>query len=82
MAKPFDANQVPINVTLNLPQVNTILEGLGELPFKKVEGIYNGLREVALKTLQQAEAASKEPYQVEQQPVVATVTEEVQEATE
>lgn len=61
MAQPFDANQVPINVTLNLPQVNTILEGLGELPFKKVEGIYNGLREVALKTLHQAEAASKDP---------------------
>lgn len=79
MAQPFDANQVPINVTLNLPQVNTILEGLGELPFKKVEGIYNGLREVALKTLQQAEAASKEPDTVVDQPTMADTA---QEATE
>lgn len=79
MAQPFDANQVPINVTLNLPQVNTILEGLGELPFKKVEGIYNGLRDVALKTLQQAEAASKEPDTVVDQPTMADTA---QEATE
>lgn len=79
MAKPFDANQVPINVTLNLPQVNTILEGLGELPFKKVEGIYNGLREVALKTLQQAEAASKEPDPVIDQPTMADTAQETTE---
>lgn len=79
MAQPFDANQVPINVTLNLPQVNTILEGLGELPFKKVEGIYNGLRNTALNALQQAEGASKEPDQVVDQP---TMTGPAQEVTE
>lgn len=79
MAQPFDANQVPINVTLNLPQVNTLLEGLGELPFKKVEGLYNGLRNTALTALQQAEAASKEPDPVTEQPTMAGPA---QEATE
>lgn len=79
MAQPFDANQVPINVTLNLPQVNTLLEGLGELPFKKVEGIYNGLREVALKTLQQAEASSKKPDPVIDQPTMAGPAQETTE---
>lgn len=76
MNQPFDPNQVQIPVTLNLAQVNTILEGLGELPFKKVEGIYNGLREVALNTLKQAEAVRNAPEPVE---VAETTVEEARQ---
>lgn len=57
----FDANQVPIQYTLNVAQVNLILRGLGKLPFDEVEGLYLPMRQVALETLSRAEAASKAP---------------------
>lgn len=59
-AQPFNPAEVPINYTLNFQQVNLLLEGLGKLPFEKVEQLYQGMRSVALQTLQAAEAAHKE----------------------
>jgi hypothetical protein len=59
-AQPFNPAEVPINYTLNFQQVNVLLEGLGKLPFEKVEQLYLGMRSVALQTLQGAEAAHKE----------------------
>mgnify|MGYP006385876993 CR=1 FL=1 len=56
----FNAQQVPITVTLNFSQINLILEGLGKLPFEKVESLYLGLRAHGLTTLQQAEEAHKQ----------------------
>ena len=56
---PFDPNQVPITVTLSAPQVSMILRGLGKLPLEEVEQLHAGLRNVAVQTLQQAEAAVK-----------------------
>lgn len=55
----FDPNQVPITYTLNAPQVSLILRGLGKLPLEEAEQLFTGLREVAMQTLQKAEAEAK-----------------------
>lgn len=55
-----DPGQVPITITLNLAQVNLVLDGLGNLPFARVEQLYNGIRALALQTLQAAEQAYKD----------------------
>lgn len=56
----FDPNQVPIQYTFNVQQVNLILRGLGKMPFDEVEGLYLPIRQVALQTLSNAETAAKE----------------------
>lgn len=48
-------NEVRFNLTLNLDQINLILEGLGCLPFNRVEQLAVGIRAYTLKTLKQAE---------------------------
>ncbi|CAB4122555.1 hypothetical protein UFOVP33_21 [uncultured Caudovirales phage] len=58
-APVIDPNQVPINYTVNLPQVNLILKGLGKLPLEEVEQLYNGIRGHALQALQTAEAEAQ-----------------------
>jgi hypothetical protein len=73
MNEKFDPANVPIPVTLNFQQVNLLLEGLGKLPFERVEALYLGLRQVALQTLQQAESAHNNP------PVEGTEVEEVKQ---
>lgn len=55
----MNPNQVPINYTLTLDQVNLILAGLGKLPFEQVSEFVNGIRSVALQALQQAEEKAK-----------------------
>jgi hypothetical protein len=52
---PFDPNQVAINYTMNSAQVALILRGLGKLPLEEVEQLFNGMRNVAIQTLQKAE---------------------------
>jgi hypothetical protein len=54
----FNPDNVPIAVTLNFQQVNLLLEGLGKLPYERVEQLYTGLRTVAVQALQQAEQAA------------------------
>ena len=51
----FTPNQVPIYYTLNIDQVNLVLEGLGELPLKRAGDFSNAFRNVALQALQVAE---------------------------
>lgn len=51
----MNPNQVPINYTLTLDQVNLVLEGLGELPMKRVEQFSAAFRSVALQALKAAE---------------------------
>lgn len=51
----FTPNQVPIYYTLNIDQVNLVLEGLGELPLKRAGDFSNAFRAVALQALQAAE---------------------------
>ncbi len=55
----FDANQVPINYTLNFAQVNLVLRALGKLPMEEVEQFYVAFRSVAVQALAQAEEAAK-----------------------
>ena len=55
MSQPFNPAEVPINYTLNFQQVNLLLEGLGKLPYERVEQLYTALRSVGLNTLQDAE---------------------------
>ena len=52
-------NQVPINYTFNIEQVNLILTALGKLPYEQVGDMVSGIRGVALQALQQAEAQAK-----------------------
>lgn len=51
----MNPNQVPITLTLNIEQINAILDGLGELPFKRVEGLATAIRNHAIQRLQEAE---------------------------
>lgn len=51
----FKPNQVPIYYTLNIDQVDLVLEGLGELPLKRAGDFSNAVRAVALQALQAAE---------------------------
>ena len=60
MQQPFNPASVPINYTLNFQQVNLLLEGLGKLPYERVEQLYNAMRSAALQTLQDAEQAHNE----------------------
>ncbi len=55
----MNPNQVPINYTLNLDQVNLIVTALGKMPFEQVEQFVVSFRSVAIKALQDAEAAAK-----------------------
>lgn len=55
----FKPSEVPITLTLNFPQVNLILQGLGKLPFDSVESLYVGIRNAAVATMQKAEADHK-----------------------
>ena len=55
----MNPNQVPINYTLTLDQVNLILAGLGKLPFEQVSEFVNGIRGVALQALKEAEEAAE-----------------------
>jgi hypothetical protein len=52
-------NQVNINYTLNLDQVNLIVTALGKLPFEQVEQFVVAFRSVAVKALQEAQEAAK-----------------------
>jgi hypothetical protein len=56
----MNPNQVPIQYTLNIDQVNLILSALGKMPYEQVAEFVNGLRGVALKALQEAEEAAKD----------------------
>ena len=53
----FNPIEVPIVPKLNYLQVELILEGLGKLPFERVDQFYTSLRELAISTLTEAEAA-------------------------
>lgn len=60
MQQPFNPASVPINYTLNFQQVNLLLEGLGKLPYERVEQLYSAIRGAALQALQAAEQAYNE----------------------
>ncbi len=60
MQQPFNPATVPINYTLNFQQVNLLLEGLGKMPYERVEQLYGAMRGAALQTLQDAEQAQRE----------------------
>lgn len=60
MQKSFNPISVPISYTLNFEQVNLLLEGLGKLPYERVEQLYVAVRSVALQTLQDAEQSYNE----------------------
>ena len=55
----MNPNQVPIQYTLNIDQVNLILSALGRMPYEQVAEFVNALRGVDLKALQEAEEAAK-----------------------
>lgn len=57
---PFNPQAVPIQITMNYQQINLMLEGLGKLPFEKVETIYTALRSHAVTSIQQAEVAHQQ----------------------
>lgn len=56
----MNVNEVVIRYDLNIDQVNTILEGLGQLPFNRVDQLVGGIRSIALNTLREAEIAAQE----------------------
>jgi hypothetical protein len=55
----MNPNEVVIRYDLNIDQVNTILEGLGQLPFNRVDQLVGGIRSIALNTLREAEMAAQ-----------------------
>ena len=55
----MNPNEIAIRYDLNLDQVNTILEGLGQLPFNRVDQLVNGMRTIALSALREAELAAQ-----------------------
>lgn len=63
------AQNIAIPLTLNLAQVNLVLEGLGKLPHERVDALVTGIRSEAVRQLQAAEkaaqAAAEPPHQVE-----------------
>jgi hypothetical protein len=71
----FNPANVPIYYTLSFQQVNLLLEGLGKLPYERVEQLYVGLRTVALQTLQAAEQAQAQPDLIEAVEPMPEVTE-------
>ena len=56
---PFNPAAVPITFTLNFHQVNTILTGLGKLPYEEVENLYNTIRSVGINAMNDAETQHK-----------------------
>lgn len=60
MPQEFNPAAVPINYTLNFQHVNLLLEGLGKLPYERVEPLYSALRSAALQALKTAEQAHHE----------------------
>lgn len=54
-------NEVPIQYTLNLDQVNLIITALSRMPYEQVADLVNAIRAVALQALQDAEAAAQTP---------------------
>ena len=84
---PFNPAAVPITVTLNFHQVNTILTGLGKLPYEEVESLYNTIRSVGINTMNDAEtqhklaqqqAAQSEHLPLERSPIESPAAEEKQ----
>lgn len=65
MQQPFNPATVPINYTLNFQQVNLLLEGLGKLPYERVEQLYSAMRGAALQTLRDSEQAYNEAVERE-----------------
>ena len=65
----FTPNEVQINYTLNLDQVNLILSALGKLPYEQVGDMVSGIRAIALQTLQAAEAKAKAEAEAEQKQI-------------
>lgn len=61
MRPPFNPATVLIPLTVDYQQMNLLLEGLGKLPFERVEGLYTGLRGHAARVMQQAEDAHNNP---------------------
>lgn len=57
MNQQFNPAAVPIQYTLTFQQVNLVLEGLGKLPYDRVEALYTAVRSIALQTLHAAEQA-------------------------
>lgn len=55
----MNPNQVPIQYTLNIDQVNLVLNGLGKLPYEQVGDFVSAFRNVALQALAAAEAKAK-----------------------
>jgi hypothetical protein len=55
----MNPNQVPINYTLTIDQVNLILTGLGKMAYDQVADLVAGIRSVALQALKEAEEAAK-----------------------
>lgn len=51
----MNPNEVQINITLKLDQVNLILGALGKLPYEQVSPLVNSLRSEALQALKAAE---------------------------
>lgn len=85
----FNPAAVPITVTLNFHQVNTILTGLGKLPYEEVESLYNTIRSVGINTMNDAETQHKlaqqqaaqqesEHLPLERSPIEAPAAEEKQ----
>lgn len=65
MQQPFTPASVPINYTLNFQQVNLLLEGLGKLPYERVEQLYSAMRGAALQALRDSEQAYNEAVERE-----------------
>lgn len=65
MQQPFNPASVPINYTLNFQQVNLLLEGLGKLPYERVEQLYSAMRGAALQALRDSEQAYNEAVERE-----------------
>lgn len=66
MSQPFNPNEVQINYTLNIAQVNLILAGLSELPRKATEGFFDPFKEVAANALRSAEQSYLEAQETDE----------------
>ncbi len=75
----MNPNQVPITLTLNLEQINTLLDGLAELPFKRVEALAVAIRNHAIERLKEAEkeALAANAPQIEEAPAAPQAATEV-----
>ncbi len=59
MSSIMDPNQVQVSYVLNITQVELVLEGLAKLELGRVEVLRNNIRDHAVNTLREAEAALK-----------------------